>query len=193
MRLARRAGLVSAGMLCAAVTGWSAEKGQLGVLLGAQPASGNSSAFGVDGISTNAGFSYQISDRFSLRPTLGFGHASEMGWFWNMGGVALYHFRPERSLSPYLGLGAGFRARGRDASSSYAPPFGAYPRDASRLAGTFSALGGVEYKLGRRVSLYAELEASQWTGRHYELRDSAWQRRSGPELRPTFGLTFYLR
>jgi hypothetical protein len=183
--------IVSGGFLLVGVMAASAaEKGQFGIHLGA--ARSFNGPHDQDWLSPDLSLSYQLSSHLSLRPSLALGHGN--GWAFGLGGTALYHLRPHRRLSPYLGLGLRYDNHGPVADLA-GLGLGNFPPDlSSRRYTTFSALVGTEYTLTRRLSVFAEVEGQYATGRHY--------RRTGDELRlgtgafrvrPVVGLTLKLR
>ena len=177
----------------------AAEKGQIGIHLGTATTIQDERPFGVNRLEPrpSVGFSYQLSDRISLRPAFGFGHSSDSGWFFSLGTTALYHFRPKKAFSPYLG--AGFIWHHHDPfpksllslSGSSAPGFAPPPLGSRRYA-SFRAVGGIEYTLSRRLAVFSEIGLSQKTGEHYELTESGWKR-EGLKVTPVVGFTFNLR
>jgi hypothetical protein len=183
--------IVSGGfLLWGGVAATAAEKGQFGIHLGA--ARSFSDGFGTDDLSPDLSLSYQVTDRLSLRPSLALGHGN--GWSYGLGGTALYHLRPHRRLSPYVGLGARHDNYGPVADLS-GLGLGNFPPDlSSRRYTTLSAMAGTEYTLTRRLSVFAEVEARYSTGRHYRRTGDQLRLGTGAfRIRPVVGLTLKLR
>jgi hypothetical protein len=69
-----------------------------------------------------------------------------------------------------------------------------FENESSRHDVTFSLLGGAEYSISRRLSLFGEMEARYRTGRHYLPDGDGWRLgRDGFSVRPVVGLTLKLR
>lgn len=200
MRAGTRIVLAVAGLAAVAAGNASAAApGQIGVHVGVARTP-HSQMFGVRRLGSDLSFSYQLTERLSLRPSLSLGHSKTGGWAWQLGGTGLYHFRPRKRLSPYLG--AGLRYRTRDAfgtarpellwSELGLPPFPA--DESSRHYLQLSLIGGTEYSISRRLSLFAEVEGTYRTGRHYGFDGRDWRLGSGGfDVRPVGGLTLKLR
>ena len=200
MREATRIFLAVAGLAAVAPGNASAaEPGQIGVHLGVAQTP-RSQLFGDQRLGPDLSFSYQLTERLSLRPALSLSHSKSGGWAWQLGGTGLYHFRPRKRLSPYLGAGLTYRTR--DAfgtarpdllwSELGLPPFPA--DESSRHYFRLSAMVGAEYSISRRLSLFGEVEGTYRTGRHYDF-DGADLRlaRDRFNVRPVVGLTLKLR
>jgi hypothetical protein len=161
----------------------AAEKGQIGLSAAT---------------SNNYSVAFQVSDRLSLRPSFSLGHSTVNGWFFGVGGMAYHHLQPGRRLSPYVGAGFAWHHsdpwRRPDRIGDLAVRPGFYlPADASRRYATFTGAAGLEFSINRRFSVFAELDSSYSTGRHYDFSDGAWRPDSGPNIRPLFGVTLKLR
>ena len=174
---------VCSGALLAAGTLSAAERGQIGF-----------------GLGYPGGFlSYQATERLSLRPTLGLGRSSINGWHFDLGATALYHTRPGRTFSPYVGVG--FAYHHRDPyhygpivlGSTIIEPHPGTPTDWSRRNVTAHALVGLELTVSRRFSLFGELSGRYQSGRFYEFEQDQFRRASPWSLHPKLGLTFKLR
>jgi len=181
MRAAIGVGAMGCGFFLLTAAAGAAEKGQIGIHLGAEYEL-EEGLWPGRAVTPDLAFSYQLSDRLSLRPSLSLGHSSSSGWDFGLGGTVLYHLRPHRKLSPYAGAGFRYRNYGPLASG---PWLADYPPDlSSRKVSTFSVMVGAEYTISRRLSAFAEAEGFYATGRHY--------RREGNDLRLGGG-TFYVR
>jgi hypothetical protein len=124
----------------------AAEKGQIMLDVGAGPTLDHDT-LGTSHVELFPRLSYQLSDRVQVRPLLGLGHSSIGGWFYGLGAEASYQFGHGRSWTPYVG--AGFRYNHHDAA----------PLSLGNYA-TYSAAGGLEYTISRRVGLFAEMRAT---------------------------------
>jgi len=192
MRRAIGLGAMGCGFLMmVAAQASAAEKGQFGIHLGAEYEM-NDYGWGGNTVAPSLAFSYQATDRLSLRPSLALAHSSSSGWHFGLGGTALYHLRPHRKLSPYVGAGFRFRDLGPVANEPWMGDL--QPDLSSRKYSTFSVMVGAEYSVTRRLSVFGEAEGLYSTGRHYRGEGNDLHLGSGRfEVRPVVGLTLKLR
>ncbi|HVQ30529.1 MAG TPA: hypothetical protein VMV21_13150 [Vicinamibacteria bacterium] len=68
-------------------------------------------SFALDAMTTpgrHFGAGYYLTNRFSLRPSLGFGYASDFGTTFNLGADLRFELMPGSRLSPYLAGGISY-------------------------------------------------------------------------------------
>ena len=184
-----------------------AEKGQIGVGVKL------STLADVDRVGPLA--SFQLTDRFALRPYLGLGLGRDRqvagATVWSedssvlrsldLGTTGVFSLRPGKAWSPYAGVGLIYSYADPIApffryDDRGVPVFGPQPAAPAspRHFVTVSTLAGLQYTINRRFTLFGEVgvaatpgERYEWTGREWR-QLSAWDARR--PFRSGFGLTF---
>ena len=97
------------------------------------------------------GFAYYVSDRFSLRPSLGGGYSSLNGAFANLGLDLRFELRPTKKVTPYAMAGVVYLH-----NRSSVDPAGRLVTMRDPGAARFGAGLGLRTRLGDRFSVFAE-------------------------------------
>jgi hypothetical protein len=98
------------------------------------------------------GFAYYLSDRFSLRPSLGGGYSSLNGGFANLGLDLRFELRPRKRVTPYAMAGVVYLHN----RSSIDPGAGTPVTIRDPHAARFGAGVGLRTRLTGRFSFFAE-------------------------------------
>ena len=121
-------------------------------------------SFALDAMTTpgrHFGAGYYLTDRFSLRPSLGFGYSSQFGTTFNLGADLRYELLPGSRLSPYLAGGISYMrspylvADNGTTSSPGAPGGSAVPTTSSNVT-RYGAGVGLRTRLKYGISLVGE-------------------------------------
>ena len=103
------------------------------------------------------GFAYYVSDKFSLRPSLGGGYSSLNGAFANLGLDLRFELRPRKRVTPYAMAGVVYLHN----RSSIDFGSGAPERISDPHAARFGAGLGLRTRLTDRLSVFAEGRATR--------------------------------
>jgi opacity protein-like surface antigen len=102
--------------------------------------------------SQRLGFAYYVSDRFSLRPSLGGGYSSLNGAFANLGLDLRFELRPTKKVTPYVMAGLVYLHNRSSIDPGAATPVSIRDPHAARLGAGL----GLRTRLTDRLSVFAE-------------------------------------
>ena len=156
--------------------------GRVGVDLIAAPSFG----FGVP---------IRLTKNLTLRATLGFGSSVSNGAAWNLGGDLRYTFRPESELSLYAAVQTSYLHAGTSVS-----PYQSAATGTSQVVYQQAADGamysgglGVQRRLGRSTSIYAEARYGRMTAQGVYDSWGMWGVGGQNSVSFALGATFGLR
>ncbi|HEY8151201.1 MAG TPA: outer membrane beta-barrel protein [Vicinamibacteria bacterium] len=98
------------------------------------------------------GFGYYVSDKFSLRPSLGGGYSSLNGAFANLGLDLRFELRPTKKVTPYAMAGLVYLHNRSSIDPGAATPVSIRDPHAARLGAGL----GLRTRLTDRLSVFAE-------------------------------------
>jgi hypothetical protein len=121
-------------------------------------------SFALDAMTTpgrHFGAGYYLTDRFSLRPSLGFGYSDQFGTTFNLGTDLRFELMPGSRLSPYLAGGINYMRSPylvADPGTSFSPsgPGGSTVPTASSNVTRYGAGVGLRTRLKYGISLIGE-------------------------------------
>ncbi|HEY6552085.1 MAG TPA: hypothetical protein VI669_01950 [Vicinamibacteria bacterium] len=147
----------------------------------------------VDAMTTpgrHFGIGYYVTDRLSIRPSLGIGHSQQLGTTFNFGADTRFELLPDRRFSPYLTAGFNY------VRDPYLVPYDPTGASLGRLTNVARYGGGAGFRTRIKygLSLVGEgrvmnSELRDGSGAFYQGQQSV---RSGAHFQAAVGLSYTL-